>query len=187
MAHRRLDADRGGGGGRGRRCGAQPDADRFRGRQHHRAQLGGCADLAAHRRNEARPAFSEIIEQRAARLGSVLLFVLTIYVVAAGVWGLWTHSGQPFSAVGLVLAAAAIPIMVALAYGKTRIAYRIGSRALRADAVEAIACAYLSGAVVVGLLAQRLTGAWWVDSITALALAPFLVREALEAWRGEAR
>jgi divalent metal cation (Fe/Co/Zn/Cd) transporter len=47
------------------------------------------------------------------------------------------------------------------------------------------AVAYLSGVVVVGLVVQGLTGAWWVDSITALALVPFLAREALEAWRND--
>jgi divalent metal cation (Fe/Co/Zn/Cd) transporter len=129
--------------------------------------------------------FVEMVERRAARLGSALLWALAAYVVAAAASGLWTGSTQQFSLPGLIVAVAAIPIMAALAAGKSRIADRIGSRALRADAAEATACAYLSGAVVVGLAAQRLTGAWWVDSVTALALVPFLVREACEAWSGE--
>ncbi len=126
--------------------------------------------------------FPEIVERCAARVGSLLLFLLALYVVALAGWSLWRRTGQRFSPVGLVLALAAIPVMAGLARAKRRLAGRIGSAALRADAAESVACAYLSAVVVLGLVAQRLAGAWWIDSATALALAPFLVREALEAW-----
>ena len=56
---------------------------------------------------------------------------------------------------------------------------------MRADAAESIACLYLSGVVVVGLLAQWALGAWWVNGVSALALTPFLIKEAREAWEGE--
>jgi divalent metal cation (Fe/Co/Zn/Cd) transporter len=125
-------------------------------------------------------------ERRAARIGSVLLFALSGYVVVAAGWSLWTRSGQEFSIIGLVLALMAIPLMFGLARTKAHIADRIGSRALRADAAEAIACGYLSAVVVVGLIAQGLIGAWWIDGLSALALTPFLFREALEAWEDDA-
>ena len=125
-------------------------------------------------------------ERRAARIGSVLLFALSGYVVVAAGWSLWTRSGQEFSIIGLVLALMAIPLMFGLARTKAHIADRIDSRALRADAAEAIACGYLSAVVVVGLIAQGLIGAWWIDGLSALALTPFLFREALEAWEDDA-
>ena len=125
-------------------------------------------------------------ERRAARIGSVLLFALAGYVVVAAGWSLWSRSGQEFSITGLVLALVAIPLMFGLARAKAHIAERIGSRALRADAAEAIACGYLSAVVVVGLIAQGLSGAWWIDGLSALALTPFLFREALEAWEDDA-
>jgi divalent metal cation (Fe/Co/Zn/Cd) transporter len=62
------------------------------------------------------------------------------------------------------------------------VAKRLGSRALRTDAVEAITCGYLSGVVVVGLLVQLLLGAWWVDGVTSLAIVYFLVKAGREAW-----
>ena len=37
----------------------------------------------------------------------------------------------------------------------------------------------------VGLLVLAL-GAWWVDSVTSLAILWFLIKEAREAWAGEA-
>ena len=75
--------------------------------------------------------------------------------------------------------------MVGLARAKIRIADEIGSAALRADAIESITCAYLSAAVLLGLSAQWLLHAWWIDSVSALVLVPFLVREAWEAWEGD--
>jgi len=129
--------------------------------------------------------FPEIIERRAARAGALLLFALAVYVVATAAWSLASGSGQQFSLIGLTVAVAAMPVMLGLARAKTRIAESIGSRALRTDAVEAIACAYLSAVVVVGLIAQWRLAAWWIDGVTALALVPLLVREAVEAWRDD--
>ena len=129
--------------------------------------------------------FSEATERMAARVSAILLIVLTVYVVVSGAWGLWRGTGQEFSVPGLVLAAIAIPIMFALAKAKRRMADAIRSAALRADAAESIACGYLSGVVVIGLLTQWVIGAWWVDGVSALALTPFLIKEAHEAWEGK--
>jgi divalent metal cation (Fe/Co/Zn/Cd) transporter len=75
--------------------------------------------------------------------------------------------------------------MYVLAKRKIAIAEKIGSRALRADAVESITCGWLSVMVVVGLAAQYLTGAWWVDAVTSLGIIWFLVKEGREAWAGK--
>jgi hypothetical protein len=40
--------------------------------------------------------------------------------------------------------------------------------------------------VALGLLAQLVIGAWWVDSVTSLAILWFLIKEGREAWAGEA-
>ncbi|MGB6324717.1 MAG: cation transporter [Methylocella sp.] len=130
--------------------------------------------------------FSEVAEQHARKIGSILLFALAAYVIVSAGWGLWAKQSQEFSMPGLVVALAAIPIMYLLASRKIAIAEKIGSRALRTDAVESITCGWLSAVVVVGLTAQYLTGAWWVDSVTSLGIVWFLVKEGREAWAGEA-
>ena len=79
----------------------------------------------------------------------------------------------------------AMPIMILLARRKIAIATRLGSRAMRADAAESITCGWLSLVVVVGLLAEVVLGAWWVDAVTSLAIVGFVVKEAREAWSGE--
>jgi divalent metal cation (Fe/Co/Zn/Cd) transporter len=130
--------------------------------------------------------FPESIERQASRIGGALLLVLAAYVVASAAYGLWARRGQEFSTLGLALAILAIPVMWWLAKAKMRVADQIGSKALRADAVESITCGYLSGVVVIGLLAQLLApGWWWIDSITSLGIVVLLVKEGREAWEGE--
>jgi divalent metal cation (Fe/Co/Zn/Cd) transporter len=129
--------------------------------------------------------FPESVEQRASRIGGALLFALSAYVTIGAIRSLWTRQGQEFTTVGLAVTGAAIPIMYGLAKNKLRIADRLGSRALRADAMESLTCGYLSVVVVVALLTQLLVGAWWVSGASALVLVPFLVREAREAWQQE--
>ena len=129
--------------------------------------------------------FAESAERAASRIGGILLFGLSAYVVVAAGWGLWTREGQAFSWAGLVVSSAAIPIMWVLWRRKLRIAAALGSRALRADAVESITCGWLSFAVVIGLMAQLVLGAWWIDSMTSLVIVCLLVKEGREAWSAE--
>jgi divalent metal cation (Fe/Co/Zn/Cd) transporter len=51
--------------------------------------------------------------------------------------------------------------------------------------MESITCGYLSIVLMVGLAATRVFGWWWLDSVAALALIPFLIKEGREALRGE--
>lgn len=131
-------------------------------------------------------AFPEETERRAARIAAALLALLTVYVAASAAWSLWRGKGQEFSLPGLALAMLALPIMYWLSTAKLTLAQSIGSAALRADAIEAVACGYLSGIVLIGLVLQLSVGAWWIDGVTSLCLVPFLIREAREAWeKGE--
>jgi len=61
----------------------------------------------------------------------------------------------------------------------------LNSHALRADAVESIVCGYLAIVLMVGLAATRILGWWWLDSVAALALNPFIIKEARAATSGE--
>lgn len=129
-------------------------------------------------------AFAEQAERGASRIGGALLLALALYVAVAALWSLWTRQGQDFSWPGLLVAMMSIPIMWALSRRKLSLADALGSRALRIDAVESMACGWISLVVVVGLMAQLALGAWWVDSVISLALIWLLVREGREAWKG---
>jgi divalent metal cation (Fe/Co/Zn/Cd) transporter len=130
-------------------------------------------------------AFAETAERTASRIGGALLFALAAYVVAAAGWKLWMREGAEFSLPGLIITVLAIPVMYFLARRKLQVADALGSRAMRADAVESITCGWLAVVVVVALLAQLVTGAWWVDPLASLAVVWFLVHEGREAWEGE--
>jgi divalent metal cation (Fe/Co/Zn/Cd) transporter len=140
---------------------------------------------AGGRANEARV---EAVERRAARWVGYSLYALVAYVVFNSAYGLFvveriadTHESVWGILIGLV-AKVGMPI---LAGYKLRVAARLNSRALRADAMEAITCGYLSIVLMVGLAATRFFGWWWLDSVAALALIPFLIREGRAAIRGE--
>ena len=141
-------------------------------------EAGGLAD-------EARV---EAVERKAARFVGYSLYALVAYVLSNSAYGLFvveritnTHE----SAWGILIGLVAKIGMPVLAGYKLRVAARLNSRALRADAMEAITCGYLSIVLMVGLAATRLFGWWWLDSVAALALVPFLVKEGRAAIRGE--
>ncbi len=129
--------------------------------------------------------FSGDAERRAGRIAGGLLFALAAYVTAAALWSLWARQGETFSWPGLIVALAAIPAMRFLAYRKIAVAEKLGSRAMRADAMEAVTCGWLSLVVVVSLAAQWAFGAWWIDGAGSLAIVWFLIKEGREAWTGE--
>jgi divalent metal cation (Fe/Co/Zn/Cd) transporter len=118
-------------------------------------------------------------------LVEALLFALAIYVIGGAGWKLWTKEGAEFSLPGFIVTVLTIPIMYFLSRRKLHLAEALGSRALRADAIESITCGWLSIVVVGALLAQLVIGAWWVDAVASLGIVWFLVREGREAWTGE--
>ncbi|PYK40377.1 MAG: hypothetical protein DME60_08230 [Verrucomicrobia bacterium] len=128
------------------------------------------------------------VERRAAKWVGYSLYGLVLYVVLNSGYGLFvsqritdTHE----SAWGILIGVVAKIGMPILAGYKLKVAARLNSRALRADAVESIVCSYLSIVLIVGLAATRILGWWWLDSVAALALIPFIIKEAREAISGE--
>src|SRR5437660_7382910 len=129
-----------------------------------------------------------LVERRAARLVGYSLYALVAYVVLNSGYGLFvakritdTHESVWGILIGVV-AKIGMPILAAY---KLKVAARLNSRALRADAVESITCGYLSIVLMVGLAATRLLGWWWLDRVAALALIPVIIKEARAAISGE--
>ena len=129
----------------------------------------------------------DLVERRAARLVGYSLYALVAYVILNSGYGLFiakritdTHESVWGIVIGLV-AKIGMPILAAY---KLKVATRLNSRALRADAIESITCGYLSIVLMIGLAATWLVGWWWLDSVAALALIPFLIKEARAAVGG---
>ena len=127
----------------------------------------------------------ELVERRAERLVGVAFLLLAAFVTFEAVRSLISQERPDASPVGIVLTALSIAVMLWLARAKRDTGERLRSRALIADAQQTFACWYLSVAALVGLALNALLDWWWADPLAALAIAFLLVREGIEALRGE--
>ena len=125
----------------------------------------------------------EAVERRVERFVGITLVVLAAYVVIQSTLVLHRRDAPDESLVGIALAILSLVFMPLLAWGKFRAARALGSTALAAEAKETLACAWLSLALVLGLVANAVAGWWWADPVAALAMVPFLVLEGIEAVR----
>jgi divalent metal cation (Fe/Co/Zn/Cd) transporter len=117
------------------------------------------------------PAGAEDIERRATRIAGALLLMLAAYIVFdAGARLVGLGEDARGSRLGIGLTALSLIVMPLLARAKLRVAARLGSRALRADAYETIACAWLSLTTLAGLGLNATLGWSWADPLAALLL-----------------
>jgi len=126
----------------------------------------------------------ERAERIAAWVTGVGLTLLCVYIVGVALLDLVTRAEASTSVAGLALAAAAVIGMPALAWRKRVIARQLNSAALRGDAACSLTCAYMAGALLVGLALHLLLGWWWVESVALLAFLYWLIPEAREALEG---
>ncbi len=127
----------------------------------------------------------ERAESRAVKVVGVTFFALAGYVAYEAAGDLWFRRAPEFSLPGFILAAVSLVVMPALGAAKQRLASALGSRALAADATETLLCACLSATLLIGLGLNGWRGWWWADPVAGLALCGFMIREGVEAFRGE--
>ena len=127
----------------------------------------------------------ERAERRVHRVIGLTFLALAAYVIAQAVLTLSSNDQPQASVAGIVLAVASLIVMPLIAWAKLRVAGRLQSAALRAEAKETLACAYLSFALLVGLVLNAAAGWWWADPVVALVMVPWLVKEGVEGLRGE--
>ena len=85
---------------------------------------------------------------------------------------------------GLAIAAVAAIGMPLLTRVRIRAADQVGSRALRADAMETFTCGYMSWILLAGLGANALFHWWELAGAGALVLVPLLIKEGRETFTG---
>jgi len=124
-------------------------------------------------------------ERRAQRAIAACFFALAAYVAAESVRDLVAGDRPAASWVGVGLAAVTAPTMPLLARAKRRLGRALGSAAAVAEAAQNELCAYLSVALLAGLLLNAVWGLWWADPAAALAIAAVAAREGRRAWRGD--
>ncbi len=125
-------------------------------------------------------------ERAALLVISVAFFALAVYVTVDSVLALTGLREPEHSTVGIVLGILSLVVMPVLSWFERRTGRELGSASAVADSKQTLICAYLSAALVVGLGLNALFGWAWADSVAALFIAGFAVREGVEAWRGRA-
>ena len=128
----------------------------------------------------------ETREKVALRLIALSFFALATYVIVDTGLGLIVGRTAEHSPVGIVLAAVSLAIMPVLSWIERRTGRELGSVTAIADSKQTLLCAYLSAALLLGLLLNTLLGWSWADSVAALVIAGWAIKEGIEAWRGDA-
>ncbi|HWB22837.1 MAG TPA: cation transporter [Gaiellaceae bacterium] len=123
-------------------------------------------------------------ERRAQQLVAGSYFLLVAFILVESSSTLAAGHHPEVSWVGIGLAAFTAPTMPLLAFAKRRVGRRLGSSATVSEAAQNQICAYLSIALLAGLLANALAGWWWADPAAAVAIAALAAKEGLDSWRG---
>ena len=119
-------------------------------------------------------------ERKSLKVVGATFFLLAGYVGYQALQQLVHHQGPRVSLPGLALALASGLLMPLLGLRKRQIARKLGSRALEADAMETLICAYLSATLLIGLGLNAWLGWWWADPVAALAMLPIILQEGRE-------
>ena len=128
---------------------------------------------------------SQTAEHRAQKLVAAQFFILAPYVAVESARALIGGEHPDVSVLGMTLAVWSLVTMPLLGIAKQRIAEQIGSAATKGEGRQNVLCAYLAGALLIGLTGNALAGAWWLDPIVGLLIAAVAVKEGADAWRGE--
>jgi divalent metal cation (Fe/Co/Zn/Cd) transporter len=128
---------------------------------------------------------SQTAERRAQQLVAASYAILVAYIGVEAIRDLAGSHHPGVSWVGIGLAAFTAPTMPLLARAKRSVGRKLSSAATVSEASQNMICAYLSIALLVGLLANALFGFWWADPAAALVIAAVAARQGVESWRGE--
>ena len=123
------------------------------------------------------------VEARAVKLVGWSFFVLAAYVLFEAVRKLLTREIPEPSTLGIIIAATSLVVMPLLFFAKRVTGRKMGSRSLLADSKQTLACTFMSAALLVGLLANRIFGFWQADPVVGLAIGAWLVREGVQTLR----
>jgi divalent metal cation (Fe/Co/Zn/Cd) transporter len=129
-------------------------------------------------------AASESAERRAQKLIGASFYLLAAYVAFEAVRTLLTAERPETSLIGIGLAVVTLLTMPPLAVAKARVGEQLGSSATKSEGRQNMLCAYLSAALLAGLVANALFGLWWTDPLAALLIAGVAIKEGREAWQG---
>jgi divalent metal cation (Fe/Co/Zn/Cd) transporter len=128
---------------------------------------------------------SETSEARAQKAVAISFWLLAPYVAIESIRNLLTRQMSETTLLGIGLTISSLLLMPAVGIAKQRLGDRLSSGATAGEGAQNLLCAYLAGAVLLGLVGNTLWGWWWLDPLAGLLVAAVAIREGREAWRGE--
>jgi len=121
-------------------------------------------------------------ERRVAVFVGLTLMALAVYVAGRSIYSLVAEERPSESWFGVGITATSLVVMPFVSRMQRRLAERIDSLALAADARETLVCTYLSATALAGLGLNALFGWWWADPVASLLMVAFIVREGWEVF-----
>jgi divalent metal cation (Fe/Co/Zn/Cd) transporter len=121
-------------------------------------------------------------ERTALRVTGVSFYLLTAGLAATAAYNLLTGHKPQTTIPGIVIALVSIAVMWALVWGKRRTGVALSCSPILADANCTMVCIYMSIVLLAASLIYQLTGFGFVDSLGALGLIYYSVREGRESF-----
>jgi divalent metal cation (Fe/Co/Zn/Cd) transporter len=121
-------------------------------------------------------------EITALRVTGTAFYLLAVGLGASAVYNLFIAHKPETTLPGLIISVISIAMMWLLVMGKRRVGRALNSVPILADANCTLVCVYMSVILLVSSLVYELTGFGFVDSIGALGLIYFSVKEGREAY-----
>jgi divalent metal cation (Fe/Co/Zn/Cd) transporter len=125
-------------------------------------------------------------ERAALRVIAVSFFALAVVVTADAVRALAGAGEARHSGAGIVLAAVSLAVMPILSAAQRHTGRRLASASAVADSGQTLLCTYLSGVLLLGLIANAQLGWSWADPVAGLVIAAVAVSEGRKVWHGQA-
>ncbi|WP_414470497.1 cation diffusion facilitator family transporter [Methanobacterium sp. ACI-7] len=125
----------------------------------------------------------ERIEKNALKYIGYTFFILAIYVLYESIMKLYNAEISEPSILGILITGTSLIVMPVLFYYKYQTGKSLKSRSVIADSKETLACSFLSGTVLVGLLANYFYGFWQADPLIGFLIVIFLLREGYEIFK----
>jgi divalent metal cation (Fe/Co/Zn/Cd) transporter len=124
-------------------------------------------------------------EKLSVRIVGVCFITLAAYVGYESISDLAGRKAPERSFPGIILACVSLVVMPLLSRAKKKVGNELGSAAMQADAKQTDFCVYLSAILLLGLVLNAALGCWWADPAAALIMVPLIVKEGVQAMKGE--
>ncbi|MBI5963562.1 MAG: cation transporter [Chloroflexi bacterium] len=121
-------------------------------------------------------------EITALRITGTAFYLLAVGLGATAIYNLFTTHKPQTTLPGLIISVVSIAVMWALVLGKRKVGRALKSTPILADANCTMVCIYMSLVLLASSLVYELTGFGFIDSIGALGLIYFSIKEGHESF-----